>query len=355
MGEQERSLPWTAELARWDRDAVQQAALAAGRVALDALVEEGEQDERDGLSARLDEAEAALDWRRRGAPVFAGEPWRPGPRDFAERIARRWSARAATQAATAACRSLRKPALQLAVAVSHARHALACAGPPQLAAQAAVEVRTRVVRATADWLLAWPREADADDREPPVSVVFADDHRPLLPAFVLGWETRGVETPPAPLLRLDHQAGGFAITHHPTFVGRVLPLSVNLDRLGPVAGRLHCALTLLDEAGGLFPAVDAVTGTRGGPLGGGLVALERFVREHLPGLPALVEGVEAFVRLAPTDSAWLLGWRCVTQGPLGLEEGPALDAAGLDALAGWGRGAGLAGPPGVWLIWTNCD
>ena len=53
--------------------------------------------------------------------------------------------------------------------------------------------------------------------------------------------------------------------------------------------------------------------------------------------------------------ARLAGWRCVTEGPLGLEEGPALDGAGLEALAAWGRDAGLAGPPGAWLMWANCD
>lgn len=366
MGEQPASLPWTAELARWDRDAVQQAALAAARVALDTLYLAGEEleiAERDDLEAKLEAAEAQLAWPRpKGPPVFPVEHWRPGPRDFPERIALRWSVRACVRAAMTACQALRDPALQLLAAASHAAHALAGAGPAvtepaHVAARAARgehELRARVVRSVVGWLLAGPREADAGDREPSSSVFFAEDHPGLLPAFVLGWQTRDQVEPPPPLLALDHQAGGFAITHHPRLVGRLLPFAANLDRLGPFAGRLLCALTLLDEAGGLFPAVDGVTGTRGGPLDGGLVALERFVREHLPGVPAFVDGVEAFVRLAPGDLRWLLGWRCLTQGPLGLEGGPALDPAGLDALASWGRAAGL-GPPGVTLLWLNCD
>lgn len=351
MGQPASPLPWTAKVARWDRDAVRQAALAAARAALDALVEDDEVEERDDLDARLEAAEAELDWTRRSkASVFPVERWRPGPRDFAGRIARRWSVRASVRAAMTACLSLRDTPIELLEAASHAAHALACAGPPTADA-----LEARVARSVVRWLLAGPREADADDREPARRHHFADDNPTNLPALVVGWQTGASLAAPAPLLTLDHQAGGFAITHHPRLVGRLLPFGANLDRLGPCAGRLHCALTLLGDAGGLFPAVDAVTGTRGGPLGGGLVALERLVREHLPALPALVDGVEAFVRLAPSDLGWLAGWRCVTEGPLGLEEGPALDGAGLEALAAWGRDAGLAGPPGAWLIWANCD
>lgn len=353
---------WTAELARWDREAVQRAALAAARVALDALVEDDEVEERDDLSAQLDAAEAELGWPRPRAVLHPVARWAPGPRDFVERIARRWSVRASVRAAMVACLSLRNTPVEVLAASVHAGHAHAVLGPAVTepgdvaarAAEAGAMVRARVARAVAAWLLAGPRAADPDDREPGALRRFTDDPG-LLPAFVVGWRTRGVVDPPAPLLVLDHQAGGHALTHHPILVGRVLPLGVNLDRLGRSGGRLHCALTLLDEAGALFPAVDGVTGTRGGPLGGALVALERLVREHLPDVPRLEDGVEAFVRLARSDLGWLDGWRCVTQGPLGLEEGPALDAPGREALATWGRSAGLDGPAGAWLVWLNCD
>jgi hypothetical protein len=144
----------------------------------------------------------------------------------------------------------------------------------------------------------------------------------LLPALVVGYQLTDeavltdVAGAPGWMLRLDQQAGGFAVSHL-SVLGAVLRLEANVARGHHDADALVRGLKALGEsaepaAPEQFPALRGFAQTSGKPYDAeALRQLSGHVGAHFD-VPPFEWGLEAFVRCVDVEPLVWRGWRVLT-------------------------------------------
>jgi hypothetical protein len=188
------------------------------------------------------------------------------------------------------------------------------------------------------------------------------------------------------ILCVCQQAGGYGMSY-PTAIGALLRLAANRGRDGQPPSALVRGLKAMGEDPDMqtlrqYPVLRALVGTHGRPYEPvQLDSLTAYIGRFFD-VPALVSGIEAFVRFAPCDPlAVFRGWnvlacRLPEGGParhvlytdlpgqhfddsnaseLIRDDARILGADLLREIADVGRRLGFSGRPAAFLLWENCD
>ncbi len=211
----------------------------------------------------------------------------------------------------------------------------------------------------------------------------------ILPAVVIGFEIdddkklRELTGLPSWLFIIEQQAGGLCMTH-PSVLGMVLRLGVNVDKGKPGLAEVLRAMEAMAEDPDMdilhtdFPYLVELVKTWGTDYDyTELKCLHEFISTGL-NLPEFESGLEAFLRCAPGDPmAFFSGWRvltCYLKPELQAEYPPAIylwdsltdpdficddnlvfNENIIKALIGYGEELTGQSKPQIFLLWQNSD